>query len=289
MALKQGVCKNFGECDLADEHKIQEVESTDFVCEECGKPLTEIQSKKKKGNGTPNNMNKLIIAGIAGLIVVGGGAFALFGLSGDEEKGTKEETVQEIVATNITLSKSKASLQVGNSDTLIATITPQGAKATLKWASNDTKVLQIKDGVVVAVGEGTAKVGVQIQENKNLKAFCEYTVTKASQKAPEPEPVPAGTGKKVQTTSSSQQGGQVSNMTVANGKYTGPVKNGKPHGLGTLVFTRTAVINNSDSKQRTAQAGESVQGQFVNGNFTIGKHYDANGNLIESLNFGVAN
>ena len=40
MAIKKGVCKNYGECDLADERKIQEVDSADFVCEECGRPLS---------------------------------------------------------------------------------------------------------------------------------------------------------------------------------------------------------------------------------------------------------
>ena len=39
MALVKGICKNFGECDLADNKEIQEVDKTNFVCEECGKPL----------------------------------------------------------------------------------------------------------------------------------------------------------------------------------------------------------------------------------------------------------
>ena len=39
MALVKGVCKNFGECDLADNKEVQEVDKTNFVCEECGKPL----------------------------------------------------------------------------------------------------------------------------------------------------------------------------------------------------------------------------------------------------------
>lgn len=288
MAIKKGICKNFGECDLADERKIQEVDSADFICEECGKPLFECESGKKKTT-TPNPKKKFLIAGIAGLAVIGGGIAAILGFSG---KDSSNDTIK-----GVSLSKSQDSLIVGNNDTLKALVSPIGVASTLKWASSDTTVLKVENGIVTAVGEGNAKIGVQVQENKELKAFCSYTVTNATIVVGDPK---EGEDEDKNTSSSDSskggkknplpsQNGNVNNMNVTNGKYTGPIKNGKPHGLGTLVFTRTAVINSSDSKQRTAQAGESVQGQFVNGTFTIGKHYDANGNLIQSLNFGVAN
>lgn len=44
MALKKGICKNFDNCPLADSGEIQEVDSTEFVCQDpqCGKPLYEV-------------------------------------------------------------------------------------------------------------------------------------------------------------------------------------------------------------------------------------------------------
>lgn len=286
MAIKKGVCKNYGECDLADERKIQEVDSADFVCEECGRPLSECEGGNKKTTA-PNPKKKFLIAGIAGLAVIGGGIAAIFGLSG-------KDTPNGGTIKDVSLSKSQDSLVVGNNDTLKALVSPIGVTSTLKWASSDTTVLKVENGIVTAVGEGNAKIGVQVQENKELKAFCSYTVTKADiiiedSIVTEVEDTISSKPKENKKKSLSSQNGNVTNMSVANGKYTGPTKNGKPHGLGKLVFTRTAVINRSDSKQRTAQAGEYVQGQFVNGTFTIGKHYDAYGNLIQSLNFGVAN
>lgn len=286
MAIKKGVCKNYGECDLADERKIQEVDSADFVCEECGRPLSECEGGNKKTTA-PNPKKKFLIAGIAGLAVIGGGIAAIFGLSG-------KDTPDEGTIKNVSLSKSQDSLVVGNNDTLKAFVSPIGVTSTLKWASSDTTVLKVENGIVTAVGEGNAKIGVQVQENKELKAFCSYTVTKADiiiedSIVTEVEDTIPSKPKENKKKSLPSQNGNVTNMSVSNGKYTGPTKNGKPHGLGKLVFTRTAVINRSDSKQRTAQAGEYVQGQFVNGTFTIGKHYDAYGNLIQSLNFGVAN
>ena len=286
MAIKKGVCKNYGECDLADERKIQEVDSADFVCEECGRPLSECEGGNKKTTA-PNPKKKFLIAGIAGLAVIGGGIAAIFGLSG-------KDTPNGGTIKDVSLSKSQDSLTVGYNDTLKALVSPIGVTSTLKWASSDTTVLKVENGIVTAVGEGNAKIGVQVQENKELKALCSYTVTKADiiiedSIVTEVEDTISSKPKENKKKSLPSQNGNVTNMSVSNGKYTGPIKNGKPHGLGKLVFTRTAVINRSDSKQRTAQAGEYVQGQFVNGTFTIGKHYDAYGNLILSLNFGVAN
>ena len=76
-------------------------------------------------------------------------------------------------------------------------------------------------------------------------------------------------------------------LNLSYGKYTGQIKNGYPNGQGRLVYSRSRQINKYDSKGRTAQPGESVQGTFVNGFITIGKHYDASGNLIENLNIGT--
>lgn len=76
-------------------------------------------------------------------------------------------------------------------------------------------------------------------------------------------------------------------LNLSYGSYTGQISSGYPNGTGRLVYNTTRQINKYDSKKRMAQPGESVQGTFVNGFFTIGKHYDASGNLIEAINVGV--
>ena len=76
-------------------------------------------------------------------------------------------------------------------------------------------------------------------------------------------------------------------LNLSYGKYTGQMFGGYPNGAGRLVYNTARQINKYDSKKRMAQPGESVQGTFVNGFFTIGKHYDASGNLIEAINVGV--
>lgn len=77
-------------------------------------------------------------------------------------------------------------------------------------------------------------------------------------------------------------------VNLGYGKYTGKLKNGKPEGEGRIVYTKSHRIAKYDAKERVAQPGESVSGLFHNGEITIGKHFDADGNLIETLNIGSA-
>lgn len=74
MALKKGVCKNFENCTLADNQEIQEVDSSEYRCTECGKPLSEPDSKPPKHFP---KWAKILIAVIvlAGLVT---GGFFLF-------------------------------------------------------------------------------------------------------------------------------------------------------------------------------------------------------------------
>lgn len=77
-------------------------------------------------------------------------------------------------------------------------------------------------------------------------------------------------------------------LTLSYGKYTGAIKDGYPHGKGKLVYTTSRKINKYDSNGSTASAGDYVEGMFVNGFFTTGKHYSADGELIERITVGVA-
>lgn len=88
MAKKKGICRNVDGCDLAADKVVQEVESSNFVCEECGRPLHPLEEPKKK--------TKLpLIAGIAAVALIGGLVAFLALRPGKKE--TKEPVVQEIV------------------------------------------------------------------------------------------------------------------------------------------------------------------------------------------------
>jgi len=321
---------NIGNCEYANTGKPFEIaEGEELKCPNgCdGSMLVEVNS----------GFNWKIIAGsVAAAALLGGGAY--FAFSGGGE--------------NITLNKTTASVFEGDVDTLKAIVKPEDAGYTLRWASNNPDVATVDNGVVTFHSKGNVKIGVQVNEKKDLKAFCDYTVdgediilanwikfmdvnqtlkvgeTKQLSLDCDPgnanEPViwtssnpnvvtveygkltaiAPGTAKITATTKvgkktdniqvvvkgdiTSPGGDGPETLNLPYGKYTGKTKNGKPHGEGRLVYIKEHIINSHDVKKRTAKPGESVQGLFVNGEITIGKHFDANGNLIQALNFGVA-
>ncbi len=77
------------------------------------------------------------------------------------------------------------------------------------------------------------------------------------------------------------------NLKLSYGTYSGATKNGYPHGQGRLTYSTTRQINRRDVKGRMAKAGEYVIGEFHNGFLVYGKHYDADGSLLGSLNVGA--
>ena len=328
--MKKYKCMNIGNCEYANTGKPFEIaEGEELKCPNgCdGSMLVEVNS----------GFNWKIIAGsVAAAALLGGGAY--FAFSGGGE--------------NITLNKTTASVFEGDVDTLKAIVKPEDAGYTLRWASNNPDVATVDNGVVTFHSKGNVKIGVQVNEKKDLKAFCDYTVdgediilanwikfmdvnqtlkvgeTKQLSLDCDPgnanEPViwtssnpnvvtveygkltaiAPGTAKITATTKvgkktdniqvvvkgdiTSPGGDGPETLNLPYGKYTGKTKNGKPHGEGRLVYIKEHIINSHDVKKRTAKPGESVQGLFVNGEITIGKHFDANGNLIQALNFGVA-
>ena len=326
MPKKTGICINVGgRCPKALSREKQEADVTNFKCEHCGGELREF-----KGSTGPD-WKKIAIIGTAAAALLGGGAY--FAFSGGGE--------------NITLNKTTASVFEGDVDTLKAIVKPEDAGYTLRWASNNPDVATVDNGVVTFHSKGNVKIGVQVNENKDLKAFCDYTVdgediilanwikfmdgnqtlkvgeTKqlsldcdpgdanepVEWTSSNPDVVMVEHGKltaiapgTVKITATTKIGKKTDNIQVVvksegtnpppvkldYGKYIGESKNGKPHGQGCLVYTKEHIINKHDVKKRKAQPGEYIQGQFVNGEITIGKHFDASGNLIQALNFGVA-
>lgn len=353
--MATGRCTNIMRCSKAKNKEIQEVDKANFVCAECGKPLMEVNDTltEKKDDGKKNGpqgrsgqikvdppiggKGKLYAMIAAVVVAVIAGAF--FILSG----GSSEPKL-----TDVSLSKSTGELAVGENDTLLATLSPDGATAQLKWATSDETIVKVVDGVVTAVAPGTAKVEVQVVENNTLKAFCEYTVkekngtggnvtvsivppasttlkvgenvTLSAKATPEGSTVSwkssdenvavvSSEGKVTALKAGSADitakngdaedavkievkkengGGGPGQLNLGYGKYTGALKNGKPEGQGRIVYTKSHRIAKYDAKGRVAQPGESVSGEFHNGEITIGKHFDANGNLIETLNIGSA-
>lgn len=83
---------------------------------------------------------------------------------------------------NIQLSQTKATLEKGKTLLLDATITPKEAEdKQLKWSSSNIDVASVQNGLVTAIGTGTATITAESQDGSNIKASCIITVTKRTQ------------------------------------------------------------------------------------------------------------
>lgn len=81
-------------------------------------------------------------------------------------------------ATSVTLNKTSTSLVEGSSETLTATVTPEGASQAVTWSStDDTKAKVDASGKVTAVAEGQATIAAKTANGKS--ATCTVTVTTA--------------------------------------------------------------------------------------------------------------
>ena len=87
MAKIKGVCHNYEGCDMASEKVVQEVEKSNFVCQECGKPLYPV--KQPPQPWWKKHQRELTLG--AGVLIIGGGITGgILAFGGDKEEPVKE-------------------------------------------------------------------------------------------------------------------------------------------------------------------------------------------------------
>lgn len=79
--------------------------------------------------------------------------------------------------TSISLDKTSLTIVIGNAETLTPTIRPNTASQNIVWRSDNTNVATVADGVVTAVGIGSATITATTSDGTNLSATCTVTVT----------------------------------------------------------------------------------------------------------------
>ena len=99
---------------------------------------------------------------------------------GSGKKATCKITVTNPV-TSIVLNQSEAALNIGETVTLKATVSPDDATdQTVIWMCSDRSVAMLSpSGKVTAVGAGTATITVSAQDGSGVKATCTITVKEA--------------------------------------------------------------------------------------------------------------
>ena len=97
-------------------------------------------------------------------------------------KATTDVTINAVAALTLTLDKTEASVGVGKTITLSATVTNHKSDNGVTWESSDKSVATVDEkGVVTGVKVGSAKITATTKEKdasgKNLTATCTVTVT----------------------------------------------------------------------------------------------------------------
>jgi len=79
--------------------------------------------------------------------------------------------------TNVELSATTGTLDIGQNLTLTATVTPSTASNQgVTWSSSDTNVATVENGVVTAVGAGSATITATANDGSGYNATCAITV-----------------------------------------------------------------------------------------------------------------
>lgn len=283
MPKKQGKCINI-DCD--NYKQIVEVETgEDFECPLCHQHLEEVGgSDKKKDVGKDKSKGKLIAIIAAAVVVLAGIGAAVFFLTGDKKP------------TKIQLNKTELVMTVGEKDVIVPTAEPEGVKVTFVFKKSGNCVEVNSGGEVTAAKKGEGTIIVKCEENPELRAVCKVTV-KEPEVAEEPKPQleelavkeepaeaekkPVQTGEsKVSPKPAEPQNGYVSNYNLGYGTYTGDIKNGKPHGHGTIIYRSSHAITSSIM----ASPGDKYEGDFRDGRVSGGIGYWTHNGNMKTIN-----
>ena len=95
------------------------------------------------------------------------------------KKDDNNDKKKNVPATSIALNKLSLTLEIGESETLVATVLPDNATdKTVMWESSNPSVATVNNGRVTAESAGTAKISVRTKDGYFM-AICEVTVLPA--------------------------------------------------------------------------------------------------------------
>lgn len=260
---KYGICTNRdkgGEgtpCPKCESKEVQKVRGgQDFVCDECKEPLRMVPPPKE-------GPNMKMIGGIIAAVVVLGGAGIGIALSGGEKTegqqadgatggieqvdGVADDDgmeVEEVNVTDMTFMETAQDMKLKKNETKQLNIdcNPGNANETVTWKSGNEAVATVSpSGIVTAVAAGKATI-TAVADRSQTKAEIEVVVSDNS------------------TTPASATRGTVK---LSYGTYTGELKNGKPHGYGTITYSTSWKI--VSSKDFIANPGDTFEGEFRDG------------------------
>lgn len=206
--------------------------------------------------------NMKLIGGIIAAVVVLGGAGVGIALSvGDKTSDPVDNPedgievvdnlveddgmeVEEVNVTDMTFMETAQDMKLKKNETKQLNIdcNPGNANESVTWKSGNEAVATVSpSGIVTAVAAGKATI-TAVADRSQTKAEIEVVV---SDNSATPANATRGTVK------------------LSYGTYTGELKNGKPHGYGTITYSTSWKI--VSSKDFIADPGDTFEGEFRDG------------------------
>ena len=281
--FKYGICTNrdYEEgkpCPKQVSKEVQKIRNgQDFVCEVCKETLKVVPPP-------PPIYWKRILPILATIFLLGGivlGVVTLvkscsrIGCSIIEREGIVNHP---ITPDSITLNFNSLTFDsIGASKQLTATIYPDSVQKKNKqvtWQSGDTTVAKVdSNGLVTAVSNG--KTEIKVYTGNGFFAICEVIVAGTPTFIPE-QLNKASDDKKEKGVNRTVPTPNYGTITFSYGTYTGDLKNGKPHGQGTMYFTKRTQLNTLSTSEYWAEVGDAFNGTWNEGIIAHGKLLDKN-------------
>lgn len=165
------------------------------------------------------------------------------------------EAEKAVAPTAITLNSTSANLKPGQQATFsVAKVTPDNATETVTWSSSDDKVATVANGVVTAVGEGTATITAISAVNESIKATATVSVSIPSELANASFDEADVATEKLGTNGSAANTMAVSEWTSKGGVWTA----GAAFAYGSAATLNDAVIPEADETHKGNALGVSV-------------------------------
>ena len=142
MAKIKGICKNIDGCDLAADKVIQEADSFDFKCQECGKELYPLEEKKKRKKS--NHLITAITVAVVVLVAILGSVIAFSGESSDDQ-----QNLSPITDTIATIDSTETIVPI-KKDTVVVTDTVVQRDTIKVEVASKTKPIESKPKPVAA-------------------------------------------------------------------------------------------------------------------------------------------
>ena len=192
---------------------------------------------------------------------------------------------------SVSLNYHNRELQVGQADTLLPTVKPEEGVYEYIWKSdNETAAMVSSTGVVRLLAEGSATITLVVKDKKGetVQASCLYLIkpcgtdNKATPQpiTAQPTPTPQESSPIVTTGTKkpavTQENSSFSNvLDLGFATYEGGMRNGQPHGNGTMTFRMRHLIPGTVDCE--AASGEKVIGSFREGKINMGTWYRNDG------------